>query len=269
MNTIAAASIAGVSIALTQWAATAETIAAASDQFEMRPLDSIETQEPVGQVIGGNPQNSADWPATFVFVGLQDKSCTATVVGRRTVLTAAHCVKDGGSGSLQAGKQRIHITCSRHPDYLYPERPSADFSLCLSDSIITGFRYEKVDISESTQVGEKLFLLGYGCIDITGTASMGALYGGPAEVISRPEADLYTVTRGGPAICGGDSGGGAFTVAKARRLIGVNSQGNYKTESQIATTATSAFSEWARSWAAKRSTELCGISEAASNCRGD
>jgi hypothetical protein len=258
---------AAISIALAQWAATT-TIAAADDQFEMNPLASIETQEPVGQVIGGNPQRAADWPATFVFTGIQDKPCTATVVGEHTVLTAAHCVKDGGSGKLQ-GRESFRLDCSRHPDYLYPRRPSADFALCYSDGVITGFRYEKVEISQSIQVGQELFLLGYGCIDITGKKSMGALYGDAAKVIKLPDANLYTVTRGGPAICGGDSGGGAFTVAKARRLVGVNSAGNYKTESHIATAAMTAFSEWARAWAVNHSSQVCGISEVALNCRGD
>lgn len=73
-------------------------------------------------------EHAANWLATFVFQDGQ-RRCTATAIGPRVVLTAAHCVAGARAPSL--ADPPVGMQCSAHPSY----RPSGigmqfDYALC-------------------------------------------------------------------------------------------------------------------------------------------
>src|SRR5262245_54831417 len=72
---------------------------------------SMKSVEALGQsgtgpkVIGGRPAKSSDWPASF-YSSAEGARCTATLVGPRAMLLAAHCVGDSQEASIElVGKE--------------------------------------------------------------------------------------------------------------------------------------------------------------------
>jgi hypothetical protein len=238
-------------------------------KIEMVLLADVPPPQLAGQVVHANPVPTANWPATLVFQSPTGAPCTATVVGSRTIITAAHCMSAGGQGWVKIRSAKLGIRCTRHPDYVYPYA-SADFALCVTNTTVPGMRYEKINTDpEATSAGAQIFLLGYGCIDVNGNRTQGTLYGGLATVKDPGDGNSPITLRGGAAICAGDSGGGAFTQGEARKLVGINASGDYETNSFLASTAAAKFLKWANGWAADQAVEICGLTDAATGCRGD
>jgi hypothetical protein len=243
----------------------------AAEAFVMeRPRQSLNPQ-----VIGEKtqPADPAAWPATLVFVNSAGAGCTATVIGQRVVLTAAHCVPNGASGSVQLlppPAPAVELMCDHNPDY--PTDISVDFALCsASKALALSGNYEVVNKDPALPlIGGPVKLLGYGCrTPGGGDASFGSLYEGDTTVQSR-SANNYIITSGGAAVCFGDSGGGAFASADQfqikRRLVAINSRGDISVNSWLSVTASPAFSIWANRWSTSKGVKICGLDPAAENC---
>ena len=156
-----------------------------AEEFEMNPASTLQEPGAVNQVIDADPVSTKDWPATLVF-RTPAGGCTATAVGRRVVLTAAHCVTDGQKGSVTTNGEKATVTCDHHPYYLVDY--SADFALCSSDKDLAFTPHENVNTEPATgDAGEQITLLGYGCLKKNGTdKSFGYLYKGLAMASAIP-----------------------------------------------------------------------------------
>lgn len=263
----------------TFWACLAGAIFALLSPAQAQEFKMDSTDSPLlgttGQVLGKDaaPANPLNWPATFTFKNSEGGACTATAIGQKVILTAAHCVTNGQSGTASTSSTSAKVTCFHHPDY--PDDISADFALCsLEDGkalpkFIGG--YERINTDAAVvPIFSKVILLGYGCLQPGGIdRNFGSLYQGPAEIRRLPKNDNFILVAGDAAVCFGDSGGGAFSAASAdRKLIAVNARGDISRNSWLASTHRALFVDWARKWSSDKKIHICGIDAAAQDCRG-
>ncbi len=221
-------------------------------------------------LIGGKPADAADWPAS-VYARAGSSACSATLVGDRVVFMAAHCMSDGGVVSFTAGANAYKARCAHHPEYRGND--TADWALCLIDRPVTGVPFEAIGPGAALKVKETLLLSGYGCVKPGGGGGNDGIFRiGAASITSLPSSKNYDiVTKGGAALCFGDSGGAAYKLlAEGKRVIvGVNSRGNISTTSYLPSIAAPTFLSWAESWAkASASARICGLHSDAQGCRG-
>lgn len=230
------------------------------------------------QVQGGFEATVSFWPATFIFDGAHGGICTATAVGPRVLLTAAHCVTNGGGGKIV--KTNAKLKCWHHDRWAIG--PRWDLALCLANKDIKldiTAPYETISIAAGEPVINRFItLLGYGCTVAGG--SKGVLYQGDSPVTHIASAPKPWFTTTGPvAVCSGDSGGGAFLVDSAstsRRIVGVASMMTGSATSDFAATPDADAVRWFGDWAAARLKEghsknelrICGLDGTLNVCHG-
>jgi hypothetical protein len=226
----------------------------------------------------GERQDPTKWPATLKY-NLDDQfTCTSTIVGEKTVITAAHCLRNGANAKIRFESAGVSVTlhCEHHPLY---QRTGLinDIALCLSDGAMPKtFLYENLDMrKERIAMHTSLFLLGYGCRniqDVGDPTKIGQLYGGRSEVDKLPTADDdHAETQGGVVICPGDSGGAAYVLAATesgpRAIVGVNS--GYFAVPRVSAISTfgNVAANFIVKWSKDHNTTICGVSDVATNCR--
>ena len=218
------------------------------------------------RLINGQKADLKDWPASVRAGG-----CTSTLVGERTLLIASHCVSNGGKVSLTAKGVKHSATCTHSK--LYPSNKTADWSLCLVSDRVEGVSFENLNADAGlVREGDTLLLTGYGCIRPGGGGGNDGIYRiGNTKVIKLPKGnDHDIVTRGGAALCYGDSGGPAFYVSGStgeRRVVGVNSRGNISTTSYLSSLTTETAKAFIEEWAKKSAQRICGVHTDAQGCR--
>ncbi|WP_408735135.1 trypsin-like serine protease [Belnapia moabensis] len=238
------------------------------------------------QVTGGRIASRDDWPSTLAF-RTASGVCTATAIGPRVVLTAAHCVDDGATGIVRLNpSDEVGVRCDHHPRYRGGEQGgdiSADYALCLTagpmpvptrGSTVVGFEVLETS-AERPGDGAEVVLLGFGCSE---RSQYGLLNEGDANVTVRPPRSQYgrnyietglASGAGQAAVCPGDSGGGAFTSSlSGRRVFGVNSRVRDGV-SWISATSTDDFRAWANGWVEdpRRRVAICGLVGPQDSCR--
>lgn len=228
----------------------------------------LSAQEP--QLIGGREANPKDWPAS-VYVSSGSSRCSATVVGEKSLLVAAHCIKDGGKLYFSIGPNRYTSVCSHSIDY--KKDKTADYALCIIDKPVTGIEFENINIDPSLiKLNDEVLLTGYGCIKPGGGGGNDGTYRvGEAKVIALPGRTNDIVTAKGAALCFGDSGGPAFKYLDkekaVRVLISVNSRGNTVDTSYLSATHTAEALKFFKSWSSKTGQKICGLDVQAVGCK--
>lgn len=208
-----------------------ESPSAASPAAAAPDAVSSTSQEIIGGYSAGNSYRS---------VALTQSGCSATVIGRFTALTAAHCVDDGYPGDLVkidlngdgAAEHTFSGTAVHHPSWTGSNwrydiaiiKTTGDMSTVVTPARInTNSSYD--------DVGQPFMLVGYGC-----NTKHGAGYG--TRRYGRNKIDGYRsdgrefgagfnnegTNYNDSGTCDGDSGGPSFTTDVAYEcVIGVHS----------------------------------------------
>lgn len=143
--------------------------------------------------------------------------CTATLIGRKTVLTAAHCV-NSTTLYFTVGGTQYSGSGRRHPSY---SSGANDVALVTLTREVTNVPPAVLNTDPVT-VGQKIILVGFGLTG-EGQGSFGT------KRVGENTIDQVSSTKflfGGNAnVCNGDSGGPSFVlVGGIERVAGVHSQ---------------------------------------------
>lgn len=220
----------------------------------------LHTDVPV--LINGQVADRKDYPAT-IWIG----NCTASLVGPRSVYTAAHCV--GSRIAFSVGTERFTAQCMSAPEYR--SNTTADYALCYTDREVTGVPFENVNTDPAhIKEGDWVWQSGFGCTR-WGQRLDGQLRVGRAQVLTMPRGTSNDyVTGNGAVLCSGDSGGPAWSLdvnGERDRLISVNSRSNTTSRSYLSAIATPTGIRFTESYIARFRTPICGISPDAPSCR--
>jgi hypothetical protein len=153
--------------------------------------------------------------------------CTGTLIGPRTVITAAHCIRTGEVHTITLqGTAYQAASALQHPAW-NPEDSSHPNDLAII-KLSQAPAITPVPIAKRAPwVGEKITLVGFGAtaqgLEDLGTKRWAINY---VEVVQEKRFSLYGTGNGTGSTCKGDSGGPALLAVDGKEpLIGVSSAG--------------------------------------------
>jgi hypothetical protein len=232
---------------------------------ELTP-DNDATPSLVGGVIPADP---TQWSSIFYSLVGAD-FCTATLIGDKVLLTAAHCVQSTPTLSVGAGKNANTGTCEAAPDF--DQDMTADWALCQMKESFAGVVPERVNQTlAAIENGTDLLLTGFGCMVASGPGNSGTFSIGTATVVSTPNGSNYIATVGAVAACYGDSGGPAFVgsdtnTPQTRSLVSINSKGNARNTTLLASIGTHAAICFFQKWSSNKGLKINGQVPALKDC---
>ena len=215
-------------------------------ELELPPDPEVRTEQRAvvnGKTYNGHPSVGH----LLIKSGYGAAACTATLVGKHTVLTAAHCVRPGMTHQFKLSSGTYSTTkVVRHPQYVLSRKQGAIYDIALiqlnSDPPITPSEVSR----KAPVVGQKITIIGYG---VTSSYSKNS----GIKRIAQNTVATVTSTRftfngsGGDKgnLCSGDSGGPAFATVDGREVhLGVHSMASQPCGSRGINTRTDAFYSW-------------------------
>ncbi|MCA9668949.1 MAG: trypsin-like serine protease [Myxococcales bacterium] len=169
-----------------------------------------------GSTYGGHPA------VGLLLVG--NALCTATLVGRRTVVTAAHCVKNASMEFRAGGTKFAVASYTAHPGYDPNAEEVRDDVAIVRLTSAPSIQPASLS-SRAPYVGLQTTLIGYGRTaadaDDAGTKRIGFR---KASAVTQTEIQYQGSSGSTPNLCYGDSGGPSFaTLGGVEVQTGVHS----------------------------------------------
>lgn len=224
----------------------------ASDAFDMHPLQDV--------LIKGNVVKPEYFTEVRYIKNNKGEYCSATVVGKFSIMTAAHCITNSRVVTNVNGKPFI-ASCEAHPAY---DGRNNDIAMCKTTGPIMP-PYASL-VGSYPKMGDKVMLSGYGCTRPDGTGGNdGILRIGSTRISRMPFlGDAFFYTYDQTAICSGDSGGPAFVVTPDMTeshhwVLGINSRGDMQHWSILTAVFYPPIRDFVKSWSKTYDAKVCGI----------
>ena len=213
-------------------------------ELELLP-DPVRVERPVvnGKTYNGHPSVGH----LIITMGKGAATCTATLVGKHTVLTAGHCVRPGYTHHFKLASGTYSSTkVVRHPQYSLSQQQGAVNDIALirlnSDPPITPSQVSQ----KAPFVGQKITIIGYGVtssnVKNSGVKRMAK------NTVATVTSTRFTFNGSGGETgntCSGDSGGPAFATVDGREVhLGVHSMASQPCGNRGINTRTDAFYSW-------------------------
>jgi hypothetical protein len=194
--------------------------------------EGLEVEQRAMPILNGVPD--AGHPAVGM---LGNIFCTATLVGSRTVLTAAHCLHDSNPYTFVLGEKTYPAAkVIPHPDWTevdsLPELPNADWKFSINDIGVLLLADQVLGIepmrlaTQTPAVGQTVTLVGFGVTSTGGGGQKNKV----DNVVGNVGAGFVLfgnyggLTGGDGLTCTGDSGGPALVVEDGEeRVLAVHS----------------------------------------------
>lgn len=210
-------------------------------------------------IIRGRPAEPGELPHTvFFYTGAS--ACTGTIVGPRVLLTAGHCVRQGGRIRFFLNDVWVQGTATVAP--LYRRGTDHDLALVALDAEVFPDRYASVALGQVTAPPNNVALSGYGCNSFR-TRNSGTLYIGQAPLVRATGYDWETGSLGSSQLCFGDSGGPVWLIRDNVRydwVVAVNSKTNPRGfQSYVTRLDTKASNDFVRGFARRSGLAVCGV----------
>lgn len=240
-----------------------------ADMFQLAILSEDKAAQPT--VINARRVTPKLYSASFY---AKDLKCSSSLVGPKTFLTAAHCLKKGPTMTVGVGTRIVVTTCTTAS--AYPKNLTADYALCLAPDDINDTPYfESVSLDATKlKINQEVSLTGFGCTERGGGGDKtGNVYRvGEAPIQSLPNgSDNFLVTRGETAVCFGDSGGPAFLQmgkdGSPRFQVSVNGVGDNNRVSGLASLSTTTAISFLQDWSTRHGQKICGLHPDATKCQ--
>ncbi len=164
--------------------------------------------------------------------GKQDKGhpsvgrlgCSGTLIGRQTVLSAAHCFDEADEIKdlkfLVASQAYAAEKVTSHPQYAKSKSGEVDLAVVRLKKKVRRVVPSRL-LTSAPRIGEKLIMVGYG---LTGTGSIpGIKHVGENKIIKVYGGTFMFSNANGAGVCMGDSGGPSFVLRSGQeRLAGTH-----------------------------------------------
>lgn len=239
--------------------------------FALCFLSSVAQATISPNLLGGRQVEPGEFEEV-VLLSSRTVRCSATIVGKRTLLTAGHCINQKGhvvkipekaEYSFLLDRNLYKAKCTRNKDYI--RKPGdQDLALCKTNKTVR-VRYASVS-TVPPKVGETIELTGYGCTMPQKMEGYGILRVGQAEVIRNYFDHSYNFKKRGEfGDCFGDHGSGVFAdMQEPRRdhhwLVGVVTKG-FGQQTIVASTSHRKTIKWMKRWERWNFTSICGVSK--------
>lgn len=212
------------------------------------------------RLINGTPVPAGKFKEV-IKISTNGAACTATVVGPRVIITAAHCANNDANSTFTIDGTQYTAKMTRSS--LYPSKDH-DVALGTTTQVIN---VTPISIGGTAAVGNGLTLFGYGCTNPNGTGGNdGVLRMGDTVITGFADFDMVSRKADGAALCFGDSGGPAYSTQNGKTtLLGINSKGNIKDTNWDIRIDIPETQDFIKGYANTNNVEICGINK---NCDG-